>query len=181
MLRWLDLVGIDGVIVCGDAVPSSMAAGPIRWVALVEEGTSVPGFDALIEVYNTGPEDLLEDTLATTDAFWHSESGLSARTDLLLHGKVFTHRPDPGEVAAGVAHVTPRSGGPRLGVGRSPAGERVHLEFSGLDDDGLDREGSLVGPEGWLSSAPRGRWRYRVGNTDDRVRPRASAQRNLHL
>lgn len=131
----------------------ALAGGPIRWVDLLENCVSVPGFGALVEVYDTGPEALVEDILATTDDFWHSESGLSARADLLLDGRVFTHRLTPSEVAAGVAHMTPDLvalywGVKGLGLEN---GGMVHLEFSRSDDDGLDREGSLVGPEGWLA------------------------------
>lgn len=136
-----------------EAARRALAGGPLRWVDLFEACASVPGFADLGDSYDVGPEELLEDILATTDDFWQSESGLSARTDLLLDGRVFTHRLTALEIAAGVVHVSPDL--EALDWGRESLslenGGMVHIEFSRTEGDGLDQGGSLVGPEGWLA------------------------------
>ena len=121
----------------------------------VRTGDSRPaeglGDDALAE--------LLDEILLYTDDTWMSEDGIVALTTAILGGAVLSHRITESELEREVLDAKPDLGAidfdSDLGLELS-AGGTLKCSFAFHDEPGLDENGSLVGPAGWLSSARAG-------------------------
>ncbi len=136
-----------------DALHRRLMGGPTYIEALVEgvrDNIDTAGFD---ELDDRGLAELVEELLLDDPLVWISESKLVATYDEFMPGLVFTHRVSADEVARGVLDATPDLIAIDTGIDddrpRSGA-DRIEMCFTGAGSPNAARDGSFVGPNGWL-------------------------------
>ena len=140
------------------ALIAELASGPIEREELLVRLDKTGLLDQL-ESSGGGLADDFDEFLLELDEIWMTEDDIVASTAVILDGACFSHVVTPQELSRGVLHVTPDLVAADMadpeGI-EMEGGGQVELAFSNDGADGLEENGSLEGPAGWLNPCAAG-------------------------
>lgn len=136
---------------------AAIAAGTDNFLDLFEHCMETTALDEVAALLGTDPDDYLDELLRMCSLVWTVDDDRIVRLDFLADGLVLTHRLTADEVATGAIDMNPDLAIIDLeDIPLIVAGGTATREYDLGDDPRVSRDGSLVGPAGWLSAFPTG-------------------------